>query len=65
MAQVKLNTIQIRSPHTSLWKTIDQNFVDHMDHICENDMIQIKDRFQIVATWFGPILNIVVNLTAM
>ena len=23
----------------------------HMAHICENDMIQIKDMFQIVATW--------------
>ena len=22
-----------------------------MAHICENDMIQIKDMFQIVATW--------------
>ena len=22
-----------------------------MDHICENDMIQLKDIFQIVATW--------------
>ena len=23
----------------------------HIAHICENDMIQIKDMFQIVATW--------------
>ena len=23
----------------------------NMAHICENDMIQIKDMFQIVATW--------------
>ena len=23
----------------------------HMTHICENDMIQLQDMFQIVATW--------------
>ena len=23
----------------------------HVAHICENDMLQIKDMFQIVATW--------------
>ena len=23
----------------------------HIAHICENDVIQIKDMFQIVATW--------------
>ena len=48
MAQVKLNTIQIvHTPHYE--KLLIQ--IIHMAHICENDMIQIKDMFQIVATW--------------
>ena len=29
----------------------DENQLIHLAHICENDMIQIKDMFQIVATW--------------
>ena len=48
MAQVKLNTIQIvLMAHYK--KLLIQ--IIHMAHICENDMIQIKEMFQIVATW--------------
>ena len=48
MAQVKLNTIQIvLMAHYK--KLLIQ--IIHMAHICENDMIQIKDLFQMVATW--------------
>ena len=48
MAQIKLNTIQIvlMAHYENLLIQI-----IHMAHICENDMIQIKDMFQIVATW--------------
>ena len=47
MAQIKLNTIQIvHMPHYE--KLVIQ--IVNMAHICENDMIQIKDMFQIVAT---------------
>ena len=48
MAQIKLNTIQIvHMPHYE--KLLIQ--IVNMAHICENDMIQIKDMFQIVAMW--------------
>ena len=48
MAQIKLNIIQIvHMPHYE--KLLIQ--IVNMAHICENDMIQIKDMFQIVATW--------------
>ena len=48
MAQIKLNTIQIvHTPHYE--KLLIQ--IVHMAHICENDMIQIKGMFQIVAIW--------------
>ena len=48
MAQIKLNTIQIvYTPHYK--KLLIQ--IVHMAHICKNDMIQIKDMFQIVTTW--------------
>ena len=48
MAQIKLNTIQIvHTPHYE--KLLIQ--IVHMAHICKNDMLQIKDTFQIVATW--------------
>ena len=48
MAQIKLNTIQIvHMPHYE--KLLIQ--IVNMAHICENDMIQLKDMFQIVATW--------------
>ena len=48
MAQIKLNTIQIvHMPHYE--KLLIQ--IVNMAHICENDMIQVKDMFQIVATW--------------
>ena len=48
MAQMKLNTIQIvlMANYKNLLIQI-----KHMAHICENDMIQIKDMIQIVATW--------------
>ena len=48
MAQIKLNTIQIvlMADYKNLLIQI-----IHMAHICENDMIQIKDMFQIVAAW--------------
>ena len=48
MAQIKLNIIQIvHMPHYE--KLLIQ--IVNMAHICENDMIQIKDMFQIVAKW--------------
>ena len=48
MAQIKLNIIQIvHMPHYE--KLLIQ--IVHMPHICENDMLQIKDMFQIVAMW--------------
>ena len=50
MAQIKLNTIQIvlmANYNNLLIQIVNIN----MAHICENDMIQIKDMFQIVATW--------------
>ena len=48
MAQVKLNTIQIvLMAHYK--KLLIQ--IIHMAHICENDMIHIKEMFQIVVTW--------------
>ena len=48
MAQVKLNTIQIvlMAHHKKLSIQI-----IHMAQICKNDMIQIEDIFQILATW--------------
>ena len=48
MAQIKLNTIPIvlMAHYTNLLVQIIR-----MAYICENDMIQIKDVFQIVATW--------------
>ena len=48
MAQIKLNTIQI-----VLMAHYEKLLIQlvNMAHICENDMIQIKDMFQIVATW--------------
>ena len=48
MAQMKLNTIQIVL--MAHYKKLLIQIV-HMSHICENDMIQIKDMFQIVARW--------------
>ena len=48
MTQIKLNTIQI--VHTPNYEKLLIQIVN-MGHICENDMIQIKDMFQIVATW--------------
>ena len=48
MAQIKLNTIQIVL--MAYYKNLLIQII-HMAHICENDMIQIKDMFQIVATW--------------
>ena len=48
MAQVKLNTIQIVL--MAHYKNLLIQII-HMAHICENDMIQIKDMFQIVAAW--------------
>ena len=48
MTQIKLNTIQIvLMAHYE--KLLIQ--IIHMALICENDMIQIKDMFQIVAMW--------------
>ena len=48
MAQIKLNTIQIvHMPHYE--KLLIQ--IVRMAHICKNDMLQIKDMFQIVAMW--------------
>ena len=48
MAQIKLNTIQI--VHMPYYEKLLIQIV-HMAHICKNDMLQIKDMFQIVATW--------------
>ena len=48
MAQVKLNTIQIVL--MAHYKNLSIQII-HMAHVCKNDMIQIKDMFQIVATW--------------
>ena len=53
MAHVKLSIIQIvLMAHYE--KLLIQ--IIHMAHICENDIIQIKDMFQIAATWlqFSP-----------
>ena len=48
MAHVKLNTIQI-----VLMAHYKNLLIQIMliAHICQNDMIQLKDMFQIVATW--------------
>ena len=48
MAQIKLNTIQI-----VLMANYEKLLIQivHMAHICKNDMLQIKDMFQIVAMW--------------
>ena len=48
MTQITLNTIQI--VHTPKYEKLLIQIVN-MGHVCENDMIQIKDIFQIVATW--------------
>ena len=48
MAQIKLNMIQI--VHTPNYKSLLIQII-RMANLCENDMIQIKDMFQIVATW--------------
>ena len=48
MAHIKLNTIQI--VHTPRYERLLIQII-LMVHICENDMIQLKDMFQIVATW--------------
>ena len=48
MAQIKLNTIQIAL--MAHYKNLLIQIVN-MAHICENDMIQLKDMFQIVAMW--------------
>ena len=55
MAHVKLNTIQI-----VLMARYEKLLIQiiHMAHICENDMILIKDMFQIVATCLQFILEI-------
>ena len=48
MAQIKLNTIQtVLKAHYK--KLLIQ--IVNMAHICKNDMLQIKDMFQVVATW--------------
>ena len=50
IAQIRLNTIQVvLMAHYE--KLLIQ--IVNMGHICENDMIQIKDMFQIVATKSG------------
>ena len=46
MAQVKLNTIQI-----VLMAQYENLLIQIMAHISENEMTQLKDMFQIVATW--------------
>ena len=48
MDQIKLNTIQI-----VLMANYNNPLIQivHMAQICKNDMLQIKDMFQIVATW--------------
>ena len=48
MAQIKLNTIQIVL--MAHYKKLLIQIVN-MAHICEYDMIQIDDMFQIVAMW--------------
>ena len=48
MAKIKLNLIHI--VFMAHYKNLLIQII-HMAHICENDMIQIKDMFQIVATW--------------
>ena len=48
MAQIKLNTIQ--TVHTHHYEKLLIQIVK-MAHICENDMIQIKYLFQLVAMW--------------
>ena len=48
MAQIKLNTIQIVL--MANYKNLLIQII-HMAHICENDMIQIKDMFKIEAAW--------------
>ena len=49
MAHIKLNTIQIVLMAQYYEKLLRQ--IIHMAHICENDMIQIRDMLQIVAPW--------------
>ena len=46
MTQITLNTIQI--VNTPKYEKLLIQLVN-MGHVCENDMIQIKDKFQIVA----------------
>ena len=48
MTQIKLNTIQI--VHTPNYEKLLIQIVN-MGHISKNDMIEIKDMLQIVATW--------------
>ena len=48
MAQIKLNTIQSVLMMAHYKNLLIQ--IIHMPHICEDDMIQIKDMVQIVAT---------------
>ena len=48
MAQIKLNTIQIVL--MAHFKNLLIQII-LIAHICQNDMIQLKDMFQIVATW--------------
>ena len=48
MAQMKLNTIQIVL--VAHYKNLLIQII-LMAHICENDMIQLKDMFPIVAMW--------------
>ena len=48
MAQIKLNTIQI--VHMAHYKKLLIRII-HMARICKNDMIQVKDMFQVVAMW--------------
>ena len=48
MAHMKPNTIQnVHAPHYE--KLLIQ--IQGKPHICENDLWQMKDMFQIVATW--------------
>ena len=61
MAQIKLNTIQIVLMAHGKLNTMQIVLMAHyeklliqivnMAHICENDMIQIKEKFQIVGMW--------------
>ena len=48
MTQIKLNTIQI--VHTPNYEKLLIQIVN-MGHVCEKDMIQIKDMFQIEVMW--------------